>query len=218
VIALFLAGAILFLARIDFSTYAELFVVPLSFAGMSVAVIIFLSGGSDVFWSWTPFSWLSFSVTRESINEGAFIFFRVIGGMSALFFIALTTPMTDLFLIMRKGRMPDVVLDLAMIIYRTIFIIMDQVRQIYHAQVMRLGYSTFRESINSYATLCGSVFIASWNAGEDLIRSMDARCFDGKFAMIGEVRPVELRPFLTAAVFLALSSCIVIFTGTITVM
>ncbi len=29
-----------------------------------------------------------------------------------------------------------------MIIYRTIFILMDQVIQIYQAQVMRLGYST----------------------------------------------------------------------------
>jgi cobalt/nickel transport system permease protein len=51
-IALALTGAILFLARVDAKTYAELFIVPLWFGVMSVAGIILISGGQDVFWSW----------------------------------------------------------------------------------------------------------------------------------------------------------------------
>jgi cobalt/nickel transport system permease protein len=217
VIAIILSCAILFLARIDLRTYSALFTVPVLFAGMSVLVIILLSGGSRTFWSWNPLPWLSFSITRESINEGIFVFCRVIGGMSALLFIALTTPMTDLFVVMRRSRVPEEVLDLAMIIYRTIFIIMDQVKQIHQAQVMRLGYSRFRESVQSFSTMCGSVFIASWEAGEDLIRVMDARCYSGKFALMGEVRPVESAAFISAAAFLAVSLCVVILTRNITV-
>jgi cobalt/nickel transport system permease protein len=217
-IALLLGSAILLLARIDIRTYAGLFLVPITFAGMSVAVIILLSGGQDIFWSWNPLPWLSFTVTRESINEGFFVFFRVLGGMSALFFIALTTPMTDLFVVMRRCRVPVVVLDLAMIIYRTIFIIMDQVKQVFKAQVMRLGYSTPRESVHSCAMLCGSAFIASWEAGEDLIRAMDARCFAGQFAMLGEVRPVELRQLVTVLAFLGISLVIVVVTRNIRIM
>ncbi len=143
------------------------------------------------------------SVTRESINQGVFVFCRIIGGMSALCFISLTTPMTDIFIALRQCRIPEAVIDLMMIIYRTIFILMDQVIQIYHAQVMRLGYSRYRESIQSFATLCGAAFIASWDAGDDLIRAMDARCYDGKFALLGENRPVEHVPGLAVAVFLA---------------
>ena len=81
--------------------------------------------------------------------------------MSALCFISLTTPMTDIFIAFRQIRVPEAVIDLMMIIYRTIFILMDQVIQIYHAQVMRLGYSGYRESIQSFAMLCGAAFIAS---------------------------------------------------------
>ncbi len=175
-IAVLLTGAIILLARVDVRTYAELFIVPFWFAAMSVIVIILLSGGSEVYWSWTPFSWLSISISRESLNEGMFVFCRVIGGMAALIFIALTTPMTDLFIVMRRCRVPEVVLDLVMMIYRAIFMIMHLLVLTYQAQVMRLGYSSFRESIESFATLCGSVFIASWDAGEDLVRAMDARC------------------------------------------
>ena len=215
-IAIVLSCAILFLAKIDARTYGELFIVPFSFAVMSVAVIILLSGGNEVYWSWNPVSWLSLSITRESLNEGIFVFCRVIGGMSALIFIALTTPMTDLFVVMRQCRVPEVVLDLAMIIYRSIFMIMDQLVQTYQAQVMRLGYGTFRESIQSFATMCGSVFIASWDAGEDLIRAMDARCYSGKFAMQGETRPAEMLPVLAVTGFLLLSSLVVLISQDIT--
>ena len=215
-IALLLTGAILILARVDAKTYAELFVVPLWFALMSVAGIILITGGQDVFWSWDLLPSFSLSITRESINQGVLVFCRVIGGMSAMIFIALTTPMTDIFIVFRQSRVPEVVIDLMMIIYRTIFILIDQVIQIYNAQLMRLGYSTWRESIHSFAFLCGAAFIASWDAGEDLIRAMDARCYDGKFALLGENRPVERIPSLTVVVFLLLSTLVVIVSGTIT--
>lgn len=211
-IAVLLAGAVIVLARVDIRTYVSLFLVPFWFAVMGIIVIVLLSGGSGMFWSWTPLPWLSFSITRDSINEGFFIFCRVIGGMSALIFIALTTPMTDLFIVMRQVRIPEAVLDLAMIIYRSIFSIMDQLVQTYQAQVMRLGYSSFRESVNSFGTLCGSVFIASWNAGEDFIRAMDARCYEGRFATIGETRPVEAAPLVTVTAFLVISAIVVMIT------
>ena len=215
-IALLLTAAILILARVDAKTYAELFIVPLWFAVISVAGIILISGGQEVFWSWDLMPSFSLSITRESINQGVFVFCRVIGGMSAMIFIALTTPMTDIFIVLRQSRIPEVVIDLMMIIYRTIFILMDQVIQIYNAQLMRLGYSTWRESIHSFASLCGAAFIASWDAGEDLIRAMDARCYDGKFALLGENRPVERIPGLTVVLFLLLSTLVVIVSGTIT--
>lgn len=216
-IAIILTCAILYLARVDPKTYAELFIVPFWFAIMSVAGIILITGGQDIFWQWNILPTFSLSITRESINQGMFVFCRVIGGMSAMIFIALTTPMTDIFIVFRQCRVPEVVIDLMMIIYRTIFILIDQVIQIYQAQVMRLGYSTYRESLHSFATLCGAAFIASWDAGEDLIRAMDARCYDGKFALLGESRPVERIPCLAVAFFLALSAAVVIVSGTITI-
>jgi len=216
-IALILSGAILLLAKVDVRVYAELFIVPFWFALLSVAGIILISGGHDIFWHYDLFSWFSVSITRESINYGVYIFCRVIGGMTALCFIALTTPMTDLFIVMQRCRIPDVVIDLTMIIYRTIFILLDQIVQIYHAQVMRLGYSTWRESIHSFAYLCGAAFIASWDSGDDLIRAMDARCYDGKFALLGESRPVEQLPLMAVLAFLSLSAVFVIFSAGYTI-
>lgn len=215
-VAIFLSGAVLFLARVDAATYAELYIFPLWFAVMSVTGIILITGGNDIFWQWNLAESFSLSVTRQSINHGTLVFCRIIGGISALCFISLTTPMTDIFIALRRCSVPDAVIDLMMIIYRTIFILMDQVIQIYHAQVMRLGYSRYRESIRSFATLCGAAFIASWDAGDDLVRAMDARCYQGKFAVLGETRPAEPVPALAVVLFLAASSVVVILSGSIT--
>ncbi len=217
-IAIILAGAVLFLAKVDARTYGELFILPLWFAVMGVAAIVLITGGQDVFWQCDLLQGFSLSITRESINQGIFVFCRVIGGMSAMIFIALTTPMTDIFSIFRQCRIPDAVIDLMMIIYRTIFILIDQVIQIYHAQVMRLGYSSYRESIQSFATLCGAAFIASWDAGDDLVRAMDARCYAGKFALLGETRPVEFMPCIAVIAFLIISAVVVMAAGTITIL
>lgn len=217
-IALILSGALIFPARISIRTYAELFVLPLWFALMSVLGIILIYGGTHILWSWEPVPVLSLSITLESINQGFFILCRVIGGMSALLFIALTTPMTDLFVVMRQCRIPDFVIDLAMIIYRTIFFLLDQVRQIYHAQVMRLGYSTWRESVMTFSMMCGAAFIASWDAGDDLVRAMDARCYDGKFALMGENRPVGLISLCVLFLFLAAGSAAVILSAGMTLL
>ena len=217
-IAVILSAALLLLARIDPLTYAELFFLPLWFALLSVAGIILITGGSHVLWSWEPLPFLSLAVTIESINQGFFVLCRVVGGMSALLFIALTTPMTDLFIVMRRCRIPDFVIDLAMIIYRTIFFLIDQVRQIYHAQVMRLGYSSWRESITTFSMMCGAAFIASWDAGDDLIRAMDARCYDGKFALLGENRPVGIWPLCALFLFLAAGSAAVVLSAGMTLL
>lgn len=217
-IAIIITCAVLKLARVDAGIYAELFAGPLLFALLSVTGIILVYGGQGIFWQWDVTPWLSVSVTRESVNQGIFVFCRIIGGMSALIFIAVTTPVSDIFALLGRCRVPDVVIDLMMIIYRTIFILMDQVIQIYHAQLMRLGYSGYRESIRSFATLCGASFIASWNAGDDLIRAMDARCYDGKFALLGENRPAEAVPCIAVASFLVLSAAVVIAWGNLTLL
>ena len=217
-IAIVVSGAILVLARIDPYTYMELFAAPVLFAGLSVAAIVLISGGDAAIWSWQPLPWLAFSITPESINKGLFIFCRTLAGMSALLFIALTTPMTDLFVVMRQCRLPAVLIELCMIVYRTIFILLDQLIQRYHAQVMRFGYTdaTGVDPIARGPLRCR--FIASWNAGEDLVRAREMRCYDGKLVVLGDVRPLEARPALAVTVFLVATGWITVLTGHITIL
>jgi cobalt/nickel transport system permease protein len=201
-IALTLGLAVLLLARIDPHIYAHLLAAPLLFAVLSVAAVVLVTGGGEVYWAWQPVPGFALSLTSESLERGLLVFSRVLGGMSALFFIALTTPMTELFVVMRQCRVPMPLLNLTMFVYRSIFILWDQVVQVHAAQRMRLGYSAPREAVASFGNLCGASFMASWETGEDLIRAMDARCYDGRFAMLEESPPVRARHLAVAAAYL----------------
>jgi len=191
ILAISLSAITIQLAKINPLFYASLLCIPLTFAILSVLVIMFLTGGGEILWSYSIFSIFPISLTTESIQKGLLVFFRVIGGMCALFFISLTTPMTDLFGVMKNMKIPELFIDLSMIIYRFIFIFMGKAHQVHHAQVMRLGYSKPREAIQSYSMLFGSIFISSWDAGEHFIQAMDSRCYNGKFAKLTTYNPLE---------------------------
>jgi cobalt/nickel transport system permease protein len=190
-------------ARISPLVYGEILLAPAIFTVMSVVVLLFLLGGGDVIWRFNPVLWINLTITTGSLSQSTLVFFRVFGCSISMFFIVLTTPMTDLFNGMKRIGIPIELIDLMMIIYRFIFITYDQAVEIWQAQVMRLGYGRPWESIRSFSMLCGMLFISSWNAGEDLIRAMDCRCYDGIFPSLDLAEPVQMQSLIPVLLYLA---------------
>ncbi|RXE57182.1 cobalt ABC transporter permease [Methanoculleus taiwanensis] len=214
-IAASLSAVTIGLARIPLRCYARLLMVPASFAVMSIAVILFLTGGGAVLVE-IPLPGFALTVTTGGANLSLLLAARVLGGMCSLFFISLTTPMTDIFTVMQRLRFPTVFIDLAMLTYRFIFVLIDEAGQIYRSQRMRLGYGTFAESIRSFGMLAGALFLRTWESGEDLMRAMDARCYDGRFGLPDEAPPVSPASALGVVLYLACVAGVSWTTATIT--
>jgi len=183
--------------------YGELLLGPAVFAIMSVIVLLFMLGGGEVIWRFNPMPWINLTITYGSLRESTLVLCRVFGCSISLFFIALTTPMTDLFNSMKRIGIPIELIDLMMIIYRYIFIVSAQAVEIWQAQVMRLGYGRPMEAIRSFSMLCGMLFISSWNAGEDLIHAMDCRCYNGIFPSLDIAEPVQMRSLIPVLLYLS---------------
>ena len=206
-------------ARISPLMYGELLLAPAIFTAFSIIVLLFMLGGGEVIWRFNPVPWIDLTITTGAIRQSTLVLCRVFGCSISLFFIALTTPMTDLFNGMKRIGIPVELIDLMMIIYRYIFIIYDQAVEIWHAQVMRLGYSRPRESIRSFSMLCGMLFISSWIAGEDLIRAMDCRCYDGIIPSLDSAEPVRMHSLVPVLVYLAgLSGILLVMTTGVVVL
>ncbi|WP_292489713.1 cobalt ECF transporter T component CbiQ [Methanoculleus sp. 10] len=209
-VAVSLSVAILALARIPPRVYARLLLIPVSFAVMSIAVILFITGSGTVLFEVPG---LPLAVTADGANLAVLLLARVFGGMCSLYFIALTTPMTEVFDIFRRLGVPTVLIDLAMLIYRFIFILIEEAGQIYRSQVMRLGYGRFRESVNSFGMLAGALFLRTWESGEALVLAMDARCYDGKLGIPGDARPISYPALAVALVYLGAVLAVSLKTG-----
>jgi len=209
-VAASMSAAILALARIPPRVYARLLLVPVSFAVMSIAVVLFVTGSGAVL---LEVPGLPLVVTAGGVNLAVLLLARVAGGMCSLYFIALTTPMTEVFEILRRLRVPAVFIDLAMLTYRFIFILIEEAGQIYRSQVMRLGYGRFRESVNSFGMLAGALFLRTWESGEALVLAMDARCYDGKLGIPGDARPISYPALAVALVYLGAVLAVSLKTG-----
>lgn len=209
-VALSLSAVILFFARIPPRAYASILLIPVSFATMSVTVILFMTGGGPVLFE-VPL--LPLAITVDGANLAILLLARVFGGMCALFFVALTTPMTEIFVLLKKIGVPTVLIDLAMLIYRFIFIFIDEADQIYRSQMMRLGYARSLESINSLGMLAGALFLRTIDRGEALVLAMDLRCYDGKFSIPKSSRPISPLALIVVLIYLLGAFTISLKTG-----
>ncbi len=201
-VAASLSLATILLAKIPARIYLQLLLLPLSFAGLSAAVVAFMHGGGDVLLA-LPIPGYPLTIREDGGLLALLLIARTLGGMCSLFFLSLTTPMIEIFAIFKSLHMPQSVIELSMMIYRYIFVFLDQAAMIHSAQVMRLGDAGIKNRLHSFAMLCGVLFLRSWEQGERLIVAMYARCYDGKLEVMGLEGEASPRQQAAAAAYLA---------------
>ena len=200
------------LAKIPGRIYSRLLLVPLSFALLSVGVVAFMHGSGQTLFSLQLFG-LNLAIREEGANLALLLIARTFGGMCSLYFIALTTPMIETFAVLKTLHIPESVIELSMMIYRYIFVFLDQAAMIHSAQMMRLGDAGTKNSLNSFAMLCSVLFLRSWEQGERLIVAMDSRCYDGKLDLMEPAEGAKRGAILAVAAYLAAATAIAVLTG-----
>ncbi len=199
------------LAKIPGRIYSRLLLVPLSFALLSVGVVAFMHGSGQTLFSLQLFG-LNLAIREEGANLALLLIARTFGGMCSLYFIALTTPMIEIFAVLKTLHIPESVIELSMMIYRYIFVFLDQAAMIHSAQMMRLGDAGTKNSLNSFAMLCSVLFLRSWEQGERLIVAMDSRCYDGKLDLMEPAEGAKRGAILAVAAYLAAATAIAVLT------
>jgi cobalt/nickel transport system permease protein len=164
------------------------------------------------------FGW---GVTVDGFNRGILVLAKTMGGFSCLAFLVLTTPMNRLFGICSDIKIPQIVTDLAILMYRYIFLFFDVTLNIYHSQRTRLGYQGYMNSFKCLGTLAGMVFIRTWEQGEGAYDALASRGYDGEIKLLGHhdsVRDISNVQITLLVVFEALVIIGTIATGTINIL
>ncbi|MDM7919369.1 MAG: cobalt ECF transporter T component CbiQ [Methanosarcina sp.] len=202
-IALCMSFATVGLGKTPIKLYFKLLLAPMGFAVIGVLIIAFFSGSGP---EMLAFELLGYplSIRTDGFELALLVLSRSISGMCCLYFLALSTPMIELFAVLKASRLPESLIELSMLIYRYIFVFLDMAICIRYAQTVRLGYSNFKRSINSLGMLASTLFIRSWEQGDKLFLAMNSRCYDGKMTLFEVHRPVKASELLlTSAYFLS---------------
>jgi len=182
--------------------YFKIMAAPAGFVLVSAVIISFFTGvGNEIFGF--EFFGHRFGVNTDGINMAVLVLARTISGMSCLFFLSLSTPMIELFSVLKTTRFPDSFIEISMMMYRYIFVFMEVAMGIKYAQTVRLGYKDFMTSLKSLGMLGTSLFIRAWEQGEKLYVSMNSRCYDGRLILMEEKKPIKRSDIiLTVAYFI----------------
>lgn len=191
-----MAGGIVIKAGIPTRVFVKLMLVPLSFLLISVLTIAFsVSTNPAGFWLAQTIHGLTVGIHYPDLITAVHLFLRSLGAVSCLYFLALTTPMTEIITVLHKMKVPVIITELMVLIYRFIFVFMETATTIRRAQLSRSGYVSMKSSFRSLSrlssALLGKVFVKS----QELYNALAARCYSGEIKVLTKKRPVSLRNY-----------------------
>jgi cobalt/nickel transport system permease protein len=205
---------IIFKAKIPVKFYLKFLTIPLTFASITfVFMALFFGTGQHIY----NLGFLNLSVTTDGFNRGFLVFSRILGGFACMAFIGLTTPMTEIFKVLEDFKFPKVMLEISMLMYRYIFVSLDEAVTMYHSQETRLGYSSLKKSYKSMGILIANIFIKTWITGEKSFVSMQSRGYDGSIRTMNDlksIRTVGIRNLMLLIILEVMLSAGVYFTAT----
>jgi cobalt/nickel transport system permease protein len=132
---------------------------------------------------------VSLQLARSEFHRVAQVCGRSLGGLSALLFLALTTPLSDIIALLRRLRAPEVLLDIMVLCYRTLFVFSDAIHDTIIAQSARLGYATMRLSMRSLGGLVANITVQVWQRSQALHVAAMARNNDGPLRFLEDTHP-----------------------------
>ena len=192
-----MAGGIIFRAGIPTRVFVNLMLVPFSFLFISVLTIAFsISTNPSGFWLAQTINGLTIGTRYPDLITALHLFLKSLGAVSCLYFLALTTPITEIITVLHKMKVPVIITELMVLIYRFIFVFMETATTIRRAQSSRLGYVSMKSSYRSlsrlFSALLGKVFVKS----QELYNAMAARGYTGEIKVLTKKYPVSLRNYI----------------------
>ncbi|HID47163.1 MAG TPA: cobalt ECF transporter T component CbiQ [Methanothermococcus okinawensis] len=195
IIALIMIVLTVFVAKVPLRIYLPLLLAPLGFGVITVILMgIIYSGGKELL-SIKIFNF-TISIYSYGVNLGLLVFSRMLGGIACTLFLALTTPMTELFYILRDLKLPSTFVDIAMMMYRYIFLLLEEMIRITNAQNTRLGYKDLKTTYKSLGTLGAILFIRAWDRGEKAFITMSCRGYNGDLKLIKKIESPAIKYIL----------------------
>ncbi|MDV0447163.1 Energy-coupling factor transporter transmembrane protein EcfT [Methanosarcinaceae archaeon Ag5] len=212
-IAVCMIAATIIFGKIPVKFYFKLFAALLGFALISCIILLFFSTGEDspVLWS-IDILWWTFSITTASLNQAVLVFSRTINGLACIFFLSMTTPMLEMFSYFKRVSFLDVFIELAMLIYRYIFVFLETAINIQSSQKMRFGYKGFKNSIRSLGMLVGTLFVQTLEQGDKLYLSMNSRCYTGKLPFYTQKYKIKATDAVLSVLFIGATIVVFIYT------
>jgi len=163
--------------RIPAKLVAARLAAPLSIVAVLVVIQTFFTGTTPLF-AIKLAGW-QFTAKEEGLRQGVLLGIRVLGSVTVVFLLSVVTPAHRIFQALRWFRISENWLEIAILMYRYIFVLMDRVADLAAAQRLRLGYTARGRSMRSFTALAGATIIHSLEQAKRTHDAMRLRGYRG---------------------------------------
>jgi cobalt/nickel transport system permease protein len=130
-------------------------------------------------------------VPGEGIEKALFVALRSSVCVSALLFLALTTPLSSILQLLQRIGLSVEISDIAMVMFRMIWLLLDCLDAGQQSLGARLGYSSRRRMLRSNGLLLASLLPRVFDRARRMDAGLAARGYTGRLNFISVERPAS---------------------------
>lgn len=191
-------------SQISFCRYMKMLSLPIGFLTLSLLGIFFDFSLKAYDFFNIDLGSFYIAVSKGNFINGIKLFSVSLGSVSALYSLALSTPMIDILGVMKRWNLPSILVEITLLVYRFIFILLDMAENITISQNSRLGDISFKRRLNSISMTLSIVLIRALNKANNLYLAMESRCYDGNIRVLWERKKAERKMKVAFCIYLVL--------------
>ncbi len=167
--------------------------------------IISINGDTSQPCIWSAdFLWLDLYMTADSFNQAWLVMIRAVAGITVMIAFATSTPIPHLAQALRQIRVPDEICEIVVLIYRYAFLLLERMDTMWSAANSRLGFSGFKRSMKTIASIAVGIFTSSLNLADKAQVSLECRGYRGYFPIWNRPQKAGVAWVVVAAVVFVL--------------
>lgn len=202
-VIIFSMGAFTILVgKIKIKHYIGFMLIPITFILLSSAAIAVNFSTSPIEARYIKLGLLYVYISYNSLLKAVKVSSKALGCVSALYMLALSTPMGELITVLKKAHLPSVFTSLMDMIYRFIFILYEQVNSMNISARSRLGYEGISRSCRTFGKISGNLLIISLKKAGTTYDSMVSRGYDGDIHFLQYEKSIKNRHVIIVIFYL----------------
>lgn len=150
------------------------FRIPLGFCFTGALPLLFAVGGPAGLVSWAP----------DGPRQATELLLRTSAASLGVLLFAFTTPVSDVLPRLVRAGVPAPVVDVALVMYRIGFLLLDSMAQVRRAQAARLGQTGRAAVWRSLAGLAATSFVRAFDRAGRLQEGLAGRGYDGALRVL----------------------------------
>ena len=148
--------------------------MPLSIAWVVFLTVLFTQGSHPLFV--IPLKFLTLTAWQEGAMQGLLLFMRIMAAVTLATLLAFSTPMIEILETLRLCKIPGIIVDIAEMMYRYVFIIQDAAHTMHRAQLSRMGdRGSWVQRVGDTGRIACSILIKSLDRSTRIYQAMLAR-------------------------------------------